>query len=236
MPELAGFESAWATAEGIGGWLTREQAQMLWSAAERLTTGGVVVEIGSHQGRSTVVLGQAARSAGAHVVAVDPFVEGRLFGGHPTRDLFEANIREAGLEEVVDLVSDYSTRLRPGWDRPFDLLYVDGKHDYWTCTDDLRWATHLTPGGQVLVHDAFSSIGVTSSLLVHVLGRGHLRYIGRAASLALFDARRPSTRDRLRLVAQLPWFVRNVVIKVLLRLRLRPVARLLGHDAPHDPY
>ena len=28
----------------------------------------------------------------------------------------------------------------------------------------------------------------------------------------------------------------DVVVKVLLRLRLRPLARLLKHDSPYDPY
>ena len=38
-------------------------------------------------------------------------------------------------------VVDYTTKLRPdGGREPFDLLYMDGKHDYWTYTDDLRWA------------------------------------------------------------------------------------------------
>jgi hypothetical protein len=34
----------------------------------------------------------------------------------------------------------------------------------------------------------------------------------------------------------MPWWLRNVFVKVLLRLRLRPVARLFGHDSPYDPY
>ena len=40
----------------------------------------------------------------------------------------------------------------------------------------------------------------------------------------------------MRILAELPWWVRNVFLKVLLRLRLRPVARLFGHDSPYDPY
>jgi hypothetical protein len=40
----------------------------------------------------------------------------------------------------------------------------------------------------------------------------------------------------VRLLRQLPWFLRNVALKILLRLRLRPVARLCGHDSPYDPY
>jgi hypothetical protein len=37
-------------------------------------------------------------------------------------------------------------------------------------------------------------------------------------------------------VREIPWCIRNVMVKVLLRLRLRPLARVLGHDSPYDPY
>jgi predicted O-methyltransferase YrrM len=216
--------------------MTRDQGSALWDAARRLGPGDIIVEIGSHQGRSTIVLGTAARTVGARVIAVDPFVDGKLFGGSPTRERFEENIAAAGLEDVVELVAGYSTQLRPGWDRPFQLLYVDGKHDYWTYTDDLRWSDHLPPGGEILVHDCFSSIGVTLGTIAKVLFGRRYTYVDRATSLARFRLSPPSARDRLRVLAQLPWFARNVVIKVLLRLRLRPVAKVFGHDSPYDPY
>src|SRR5688572_25794100 len=143
------FDAAWAVAEHIPGWLTRDQAEMLWRAAVRLAPGAHIVEIGSHQGRSTVILACAAREAGARVTAVDPFVGGRLFGGAATRRLFETNILAAGVRDQVTLLAEYSTRARPGWSEPIDLLYIDGKHDYWTFTDDLRWSAFLTPGGEI---------------------------------------------------------------------------------------
>jgi predicted O-methyltransferase YrrM len=231
-----GFADAWALAEPVKGWMTEAQGRALWDAARRLEKGDVIVEIGSHQGRSTVVLGLAARTVGATVIAVDPFVDGRLFGGSPTRQRFEANIAAAGLSDVVELVCGYSTKLRPGWDRPFSLLYIDGKHDYWTYTDDLRWSAHLPPGAEILVHDCFSSIGVTLGTIAKVLFGRRYTYVDRTTSLARFRLAPPSGADRMRVIAQLPWFIRNVGIKVLLRLRLRPVARLFGHDSPYDPY
>jgi predicted O-methyltransferase YrrM len=216
--------------------MTRDQGLALWNAACRLEKGDLIVEIGSHQGRSTIVLAAAARTVGATVVAVDPFVDGRLFGGSPTRDRFETNIKTAGVDDLVELVPEYSTKLRPRWDRPVQLLYIDGKHDYWTYTDDLRWSAHLPDGGEILVHDCFSSIGVTLGTIAKVLFGRRYTYLDRATSMARFRLSPPTTADRMRVVAQLPWFLRNVGIKILLRLRLRPVARLFGHDSPYDPY
>lgn len=231
-----GWEAAWSRARTISGWLKEDQARLLWDEATALPSGSTVLEIGSHQGRSTVVLGAAVRRSRGLVIAVDPFVEGRLFGGLSTRDLFRRNITEAGLDDVVELVQDYSTRLRPTWNRSFDLLYIDGKHDYWTLSDDLQWASHLPPGGAVVIHDCFSSIGVTLGILRHVLFGSRLAYERRSDSQALFRVRPPTAADRLRIVRELPWWLRNVFIKVLLRLRMRPVARFFGHDSPYDPY
>jgi hypothetical protein len=222
------FDAAWTEAAGIPGWLTRAQARRLWDSARRLGAGDLVVEIGSHQGRSTVVLARAAIDREARVVAIDPFVDGRLFGGTATRGKFERNTAAVGA--ALDLRAEPSQLVRRTWTDPVGLLYIDGKHDYWTVRDDLRWHAHLPIGGEVLIHDAFSSIGVTLGILRHVLPSTRLRYVDRTGSLARFEVARPSGRDRLRILAELPWWLRNIGIKVALR-----VSRLFGSTTP-DPY
>jgi predicted O-methyltransferase YrrM len=226
----ADFASIWARAELVPGWLTQAQARELWDAAHALPPGSLVVEIGSHQGRSTLVLAAAVQGRAGQLVAVDPFIEGRLFGGSSTRALFEANVTGSGLAGVVTLQPVRSTELRPSWTAPVALVYIDGKHDYWTVSDDLRWLDLLPAGGIALVHDAFSSVGVTLALLRHVLISPDVTYVRRTASLAVLQRNRPGTSGRLRLVAQLPWFARNLAIKIALR-----AARLVGQH-PTDPY
>lgn len=230
------FDETWDLASSFQGWCTREQARSLWDAASRLGDRPRVLEIGSHQGKSTVVLARAVQDRAGVVHAVDPFVEGRLFGGQRTRDRFEEHLAAGGVTDVVELHAEYSGKLRPRWTQPLDLVYVDGKHDYWTVVDDLRWGEHLPAGGELLVHDAFSSIGVTLGLIRSILFSSTWTYVSREGSLALFRKERPSWADRRRFLAQLPWWSRNVVVKVLLRLRLTAVARALGHEHEHDPF
>ncbi|MCZ4498240.1 MAG: hypothetical protein JWQ74_793 [Marmoricola sp.] len=232
----ADFDAAWAVADTIPGWLKQGQARLLFDNARRLGEGARVLEIGSHQGRSTVILAKALEPLGGTVICVDPFVEGKLFGGTPTRTKFETHVADAGVADRVDLRPDYSTALRPAWSEPFDLLYIDGKHDYWTLSDDLKWAKHLPEGGAILIHDCYSSIGVTLGILAHVLPSKVLRYSARSDSMALFFKSRPNGADRRRILTEMPWWIRNVLVKVLLRLKLRPVARAFGHDSPYDPY
>ncbi len=233
-----GFDDAWSTAEPVPGWLTRAQARMLWDDARTAGRRGAetdgepaqVVEIGSHQGRSTLVLAAALAGTGVEVVAIDPFVAGGMFGGPSTRERFEANLVGAGVADRVRLIAERSGDVRPSWTRPLAMLYIDGKHDYWTVRDDLRWSECVEPGAAVLIHDAFSSIGVTLALLIHVFPGRRLTYTGRAGSLARFVVGPPTGRDRLRMLAELPWWLRNVLIKIGLR-----VGRLFGYRRP-DPF
>jgi predicted O-methyltransferase YrrM len=229
------LQHAWAVASRIEGWLTRDQAQVLYAAAQGLAEGSTVVEIGSHQGRSTVVLA-AGLPPGGRLVAVDPFDAHWRYGGPGTRDLLLAHLDEAGLGDRVTVVTDTSRGARTSYGGTVDLVYVDGKHDYWTVRDDLRWADLVPDGGLVLVHDAFSSVGVTLALLRTLPVARRLAYAGRTGSLARLETRRPRPADRARPARELPWGLRNLAVKVLLRLRLRPLARLWGHRGSADPY
>jgi len=229
------FAEAYALAEPIPGWLTEDQARRLYDDAAAVPPGGTVVEIGSHHGRSALMIASALPE-GARLVAVDPFPEDWRYGAAGTEARFRENLADAGLTAVVDLRVATSSEVRAGWDRPVHVVYVDGKHDYWTCRDDLRWSRHVVPGGTVLVHDAFSSLGVTTALLRELLVSRSLRYRGRVGSLARLEVGPPSVPDRLRVLAELPWWLRNLVVKVCLRLHLGLLARALGHHDQADPY
>jgi predicted O-methyltransferase YrrM len=229
------FEHVFATVEPLPGWLTREQARVLHDAAAAVPPGGRAVEVGSHHGRSAIVLA-AGLPQGATLVAVDPFPPDWRYGADGTERAFRDNVARAGVAGRIELRVATSREVRETWTGRLDLVYVDGKHDHWTVRDDLRWADLVEPGGWVLVHDAFSSLGVTTALLRDLPLSRSLRYAGRTGSLARLQVASPTAADRLRLVAELPWWIRNLAVKVLLRLRLRPLARLLGHHDTADPY
>lgn len=232
-----GFAEAFALVGDVPGWLTADQARVLHDAAGAVAPGGRIVEIGSHHGRSTIVLAHAA-GPGVRVVAVDPFPEDWRYGAAGTEQRLRANLAAAGVADRVEVRVTTSAAARADWAAgdPVDLLYVDGKHDYWTVRDDLRWAGLVPDGGTVVVHDAFSSLGVTLALLRDLLPARRLRYVGRTGSLARLEVGPPSLRDRGRVLTELPWWLRNLVVKVLLRLRLAPLARALGHHGADDPY
>lgn len=152
-----------ATMRGVAGWLEEVEAELLFAAAAHVAAGQgprTLVEVGSYQGRSTVVLGSVLRalSPQSRLYAIDPHqgtvgrADRRLNRGRPTFDAFMANISAAGVSEVIEPVRSLSYETR--WDRPIDLLFVDGLHDRLNVERDYRhFATFLVPDAVVLFHD-----------------------------------------------------------------------------------
>lgn len=228
----------------IDGWMSSEQGRRLWEAAARCPPGGRIVEIGSFRGKSTVVLATAA-PPGVEIVAIDPHAgndrgpqefEGYADEAAADRAAFVANLTAFGVADRVRHVRAGSADAHDAVADPIDVLYVDGAHRYGPARADLRdWGARVADGGTLLVHDAFSSIGVTLAILREHTFAGRFRYVGRTRSLVELRADPDTSRGRhvAVVVAQLPWFVRNVGLKVALTLGL---GRLLGDRAPEWPY
>jgi predicted O-methyltransferase YrrM len=207
------------------------------------------VEIGSFRGRSTLALGLAS-DAEVEVIAIDPHlgsdrgpreIHAQPGLGSSDHEAFHANLERTGLAGRVRHVRVASQEALNEVDGEVDLLYVDGAHRYRPAAADLQiWGDRLGPGGRMLVHDAFSSVGVTLALAQAVIGRREWRYLGRTGSLAEFERSELDLRRRLgeliKGLAQLPWFTRNLLIKVLIVGGMRPLTRLLGHDGEGWPY
>ncbi len=237
------FADALAAVRGVEGWMTDAQLRRLWDAARELPAAATVVEIGSYRGRSAIVLASAA-PAEARVVAIDPHaggdrgpgeIHGSAADGERDNAAFRANLAAAGVLERIEHVRLPSARAHARVDGEIDLLHVDGAHRYAPARDDLAgWGARVRPGGRMLIHDAFSSIGVTGAQLRLLVLSDRFRYLGREGSLAAYRRERlqggERARNALHQLAELPWLARNLLVKLLLSLRLRRAARLLGAE------
>ncbi|HUF99518.1 MAG TPA: class I SAM-dependent methyltransferase [Ilumatobacter sp.] len=239
--------TAWNAVADIEGWMTRGQSDQLFEAAAGCPADGQIVEIGSFQGRSTVVLALGAPD-GARVIAIDPHagndrgpqeISGYAEAASADHDAFNANLASAGIAERVTHVRDFSDKALQAVSGDIDVLYIDGAHRYGPARADIAaWGDRVAPGGTMLIHDSFSSIGVTLAILRELAFGSKFRYVGRSRSQTVYRADLSDGRvaNAFRQLAQLPWFVKNVLLKVGLTLGLGKALRRFGRQVPDWPY
>ena len=229
--------------------MSDDQARRLWDAAGRTDAEATLVEIGSFRGRSTIVLARSA-PPGARIYAIDPHgggdrgpqeIRADTVRGDADHEGFNANLAAAGVDDRVEHIRAMSNAAQDIVPGPVDLLYIDGAHRFRPALEDIQtWGARVPVGGTMLIHDCWSSVGVTIALLVStVFGRG-FRYVGRSRTLAEFRREELSRRARadnaIAQLGELPWFARNVATKVAITVGATGVARRLGDGSGEWPY
>jgi predicted O-methyltransferase YrrM len=235
------FDVVWRSVGDIDGWLTREQASELFRVAHAAAAPAAIVEIGSHHGKSTILLARA-KNDDVRLVAVDPFEDARWGGGSEGLEVFRRNLSRGGVDGAVSFHRGTSATAAAEWPGgDVTLLYVDGAHDRASVLLDLdAWQPHIQLGAHVYLHDAFSSPGVTAAIMQRFLFSNRYEYVGSVGSLAMF--RRTdlgplaALASSARLVARLAYFARNVGVKIALRRDWSSLARLLRHRSHEYPY
>jgi predicted O-methyltransferase YrrM len=134
----------WKFPTDVRGWLTDEEGAGL----AMLARGKDVLEVGSYCGRSSICLGQTAKS----LCCVDPFDCRDTPGEGDTFDEFDRNLKR--YEVKAKVFRNLFSEAPLNGDR-FDLAFIDGAHDEASVEDDAQRATALLkPGGLLAFHDA----------------------------------------------------------------------------------
>lgn len=120
-----------------------------------------LVEIGAAHGASAVLmLANAQASAAIH--SIDPFIPDSMgsFRASPSecrRNVSRA-LKSMRIPHAIDrwhLHVQPSYELVRTWDKPIDLLYIDGDHTYEAVRKDFDdWFPHVRRGGWILLHDS----------------------------------------------------------------------------------
>lgn len=122
-----------------------DEAKKLYECAKLLSENAVVVEIGTLHGGSANILA-AAISGMVYTIDNDPKFETKI------------------LDNVL-LIKGDSKDVAIGWDKPIDLLFIDGDHSYEGVAEDIEnWIPKVKKGGMVIFHDYGSWTGVTKAV------------------------------------------------------------------------
>ncbi len=154
------------TVSQVEGHLTHHEIRCLTLLAAVPATKGVILEIGSFKGRSTIVLAKSAALAGeTKIVAVDPLTspsktDPDLRGQASGWSDFQTNLKNAGVENAVEFHRHRSSELAGKWaaGRKIRLLWIDGDHTYAGAKLDLDlFRPFLANGAIVAMHDVLHS-------------------------------------------------------------------------------
>jgi predicted O-methyltransferase YrrM len=139
----------------VPGWLSDEEGEALYELAKECTGKGVIVEIGSWKGKSTICLGRGSRAGrGVRIFAVDPHADYR-------HGEFRGNIERAGIADLVTPLKGLSQEVAETFDQPIELLFVDGSHEEDLVREDFeKWVPKVVEGGVVAFHDTTWHPGV----------------------------------------------------------------------------
>jgi predicted O-methyltransferase YrrM len=175
----------------IIGQISDDEIFILYNYALAIKTGGIIVEIGSFRGKSSIALGLGAKKNNVKVYCIDPHeefvgVRGGKFGPVDLKDKIK-HIHEFGLGEILFPVCLSSLDVAEIWHTPIDLLWIDGNHTYEYVSKDFNgFAKHVIPGGVIILHDRLLD-GVAK--LITEIDMNFFENIGTVDNMAIFRKR-----------------------------------------------
>ncbi|MGD0355478.1 MAG: class I SAM-dependent methyltransferase [Dehalococcoidia bacterium] len=230
--ELKNIESI---ASKIDGWLTGREGELLFNLAKNCTGKGVIVEIGSWKGKSTIYLGLGSK-AGKQVVlyAIDPHSGSsehkEMFGIVWTFQEFQDNIKNAGLNDIVNPIIKTSEKAATAFNEPVELIFIDGAHEYDLVKLDYQlWFPKVIEGGIIAFHDSVGWPGPKKVIEEFILKSGHFKNISRIDSITF--AQKVETNFLLHLIQNRCDFIYTSFLEhiavLIIKLKLPSVIRVL---------
>lgn len=150
------YNSLFEDLDEIDGWLSVDEAWILYTLSKRVPKPQQIVEIGSFKGKSTIPIARGTLLGSKTKIHSIDIHEGLEGISDSTLDDFKKNLEENNVLSQVDIYKNYSTVVGESWDRgKIGLLFIDASHEYEDVSDDyFTWKKHLGSGSFVIFHDA----------------------------------------------------------------------------------
>ncbi len=158
--------------QSVRGFLDPQEGARLYDLVRETQGLGPCLEVGSYCGKSTLYLGCACRDTGRLLYAIDhhrgseehqpgeeyhePALYDAEFAKMDSFREFRHNIDRAGLGATVVPIVTTSELAGRHWQTPLAVVFIDGGHSELAALTDYRtWASKVTRGGYLAIHDIF---------------------------------------------------------------------------------
>lgn len=140
----------------VEGALTLFEGELLYELAKGGTGDGVIVEIGTYYGRSTICLGLGIKDANREkVYTIDTGNTGDKLR------IINDFLKAFNVEDYVIPILGNSLEVAKTWDKPIRLLFIDGSHYYTDVKADFQsWEPYVVKNGVIVFHDSGTEAGV----------------------------------------------------------------------------
>jgi predicted O-methyltransferase YrrM len=203
------------------------EPEFLFSLAYSLQDRGEIVEIGTNVGTTLLMFASAQKlkRSKRRVNTIDI---------HP-QDSLTANIARVDLSTYVNVIVARSADVAITWNKPIEMLFIDGDHSYEGCLSDIEhWGRFVIKDGYLVFHDFADGMGVPRAVHEAILSRPWLyRVLSDREFGSIFVVRKIADQgsitawtDRMSPIAPEP----SLRIKVpKSRLLLRKATERIGH-------
>lgn len=143
----------WQELDKINGWFTREEAICMQWIVKQLPQGSKTVELGSFQGRSSIMIASAL-STGSILYCIDNFSE-----SFDILNAFMKNIKEFKVNDKIRfLMMDNIEAAKEFGDESIQMVFVNTTHSSESIKQDiLEWCPKIRVGGFLVCHNYTSS-------------------------------------------------------------------------------
>lgn len=157
----------------IEGWLSDSEGNFLYQTASNCEAKGVMVEIGSWKGKSTIYIGKGSEAGKRiKVYAIDPHIDGSY-------EEFKKNIENSRLTEVVIPIVKTSEEAAKDFTEPVEFIFIDGDHKYEKVKQDFElWFPKLINGGIIAFHDTVSWPGPRRVVKKYIYKSRYFKNVG----------------------------------------------------------
>lgn len=189
----------------VDGWLSYNEGELLYNLAKKCSGKGVIVEIGSWKGKSTICLAKGSKAGNnVKIYAIDPHTGSsehrRRYGKVWTFPQFEQNIRNAKVNDAITPIIKTSEEAARTFNEPVELIFIDGAHEYDLVKLDFElWSPKVIDGGIVAFHDTVVKSEAKKVVKEYVYKANNFKEIGLIDNITFAKkVKKNSVKDRVR--------------------------------------